>query len=183
MRFRKIIKNQRKSADKKINQNHQSIIKKIMNSFHKLNATVLGAGYSPFAPGTMGALVGVLILYVIHILQPELEYFTWGLLLASIIFTLLGVWSTNELEKEWGKDPSKVVVDELVGVWIGLLWIPIDWFWLLLGFGLFRFFDIAKPLFIRRLEKIKGGWGVMLDDVLAGIYTNIVLQILVIYWK
>lgn len=154
-----------------------------MNTFHKINATVFGAGYAPFAPGTAGALVGIILLWIYKIFNPELPYFTWELLIASIIFTLLGVWSTNELEKEWGKDPSKVVVDELVGVWITVLWIPIEWYWLLLGFGLFRFFDIAKPLFIRRLEAIKGGWGVMLDDVLAGIYANLVLQIIVYFWK
>ncbi len=131
----------------------------------------------------MGALVGILILFLIKWQQPELEYFTWGLLLATIIFTLLGVWSTNELESEWGKDPSKVVVDELIGVWIAVLWIPVETHWLILGFILFRFFDIAKPLGIRRLENIKGGWGVMLDDVGAGIYANIVLQIIVYFWK
>ena len=153
-----------------------------MKSIHKLNATVLGAGYSPFAPGTMGALVGILILFLIKWQQPDLQYFTWGLLLATIIFTLLGVWSTNELESEWGKDPSKVVVDELIGVWIAVLWIPVETQWLILGFILFRFFDILKPLGIRRLESIKGGWGVMLDDVGAGIYANIVLQIIVYFW-
>ena len=153
-----------------------------MKSLHKLNATVLGAGYSPFAPGTMGALVGILILFLIKWQQPELQYFTWGLLLATIIFTLLGVWSTNELAPEWGKDPSKVVVDELIGVWIAVLWIPIESQWLILGFIIFRFFDILKPLGIRRLENIKGGWGVMLDDVGAGIYANIVLQIIVYFW-
>ncbi|MFK8009817.1 MAG: phosphatidylglycerophosphatase A [Saprospiraceae bacterium] len=154
-----------------------------MKSLHKLNATVLGAGYSPFAPGTMGALVGILVLFLIKWQQPELQYFTWGLLLATIVFTLLGVWSTNELESEWGKDPSKVVVDELIGVWIAVLWIPIETQWLILGFILFRFFDILKPLGIRRLESIKGGWGVMLDDLGAGIYANIVLQIIVYFWS
>lgn len=153
-----------------------------MKSLHKLNATVLGAGYSPFAPGTMGALVGILILFFIKWLQPELQYFTWGLLVVTIIFTLLGVWSSNELEAEWGKDPSKIVVDELVGVWIAVLWIPAETHWLILGFFLFRFFDILKPLGIRRLEKLKGGWGVMIDDVGAGIYANIVLQVIVYFW-
>jgi len=153
-----------------------------MKSLHKLNATVLGAGYSPFAPGTMGALVGILILFFIKWLQPELQYFTWGLLVVTIIFTLLGVWSSNELEAEWGKDPSKIAVDELVGVWIAVLWIPAETHWLILGFFLFRFFDILKPLGIRRLEKLKGGWGVMIDDVGAGIYANIVLQVIVYFW-
>lgn len=153
-----------------------------MNFLHKMNATVLGAGYSPFAPGTMGALVGILILIVVKWFSPELSSFTWGLLLATISFTLLGVWSTNELESEWGKDPSKVVVDELIGVWISLLWVPAETQWIILGFILFRVFDIFKPLGIRRLEKINGGWGVMLDDVGAGIYANIVLQIIIYFW-
>jgi len=154
-----------------------------MKLLHKLNASVLGAGYTPFAPGTMGALVGIIILFLIKWQQPNLQYFTWGLLLAIIIFTLFGVWSTNEMETEWGKDPSKVVVDELIGVWVAVLWIPTETQWLILGFILFRFFDIAKPLGIRQLEKIKGGWGVMLDDVGAGIYANIVLQVIVYFWK
>ena len=131
----------------------------------------------------MGALVGIIILFLIKWQQPNLQYFTWGLLLAIIIFTLFGVWSTNEMETEWGKDPSKVVVDELIGVWVAVLWIPAETQWLILGFILFRFFDIAKPLGIRQLEKIKGGWGVMLDDVGAGIYANIVLQVIVYFWK
>ena len=154
-----------------------------MKLLHKLNASVLGAGYTPFAPGTMGALVGIIILFLIKWQQPNLQYFTWGLLLAIIIFTLFGVWSTNEMETEWWKDPSKVVVDELIGVWVAVLWIPAETQSLILGFILFRFFDIAKPLGIRQLEKIKGGWGVMLDDVGAGIYANIVLQVIVYFWK
>lgn len=153
-----------------------------MNFLHKMNATVLGAGYSPFAPGTMGALVGILILFAIKWYNPALSSFTWELLLVTIIFTLLGVWSTNALEAEWGKDPSKVVVDELIGVWISLLWVPAETQWIILGFVLFRLFDIFKPLGIRQLEKIKGGWGVMLDDVGAGIYANIVLQIIIYLW-
>lgn len=154
-----------------------------MNFLHKTIATTFGAGYSPIAPGTAGALVGIVLLWIVHRLNPELEYFSIGLLIITIVVTLLGVWSTNNLESEWGKDPSKVVVDELIGVWIALLWIPITWQNLLAGFILFRFFDIAKPLYIRRLEKIKGGWGVMLDDVAAGIYANIVLQIVLFLWQ
>ncbi|MEM6964943.1 MAG: phosphatidylglycerophosphatase A [Bacteroidota bacterium] len=143
-------------------------------------ATTFGAGYAPVAPGTAGALVGIVLLGAIKYFFPHLEYFSYELLLLIVIVTFLGVWSTDALESVWGKDPSRVVVDELVGVWIALLWIPITWQNLLAGFILFRFFDIAKPLYIRRLEKINGGWGVMLDDVLAGIYANIILQIVLI---
>ena len=69
----------------------------------------------------MGALVGIVLLWLAKHFNPELEYFSFELLITTIIVTLIGVWSTNELESEWGKDPSKVVVDELIGVWIALL--------------------------------------------------------------
>src|SRR5690606_26458527 len=101
----------------------------------------------------------------------------------SAIFTLvitgLGIWSANEVEQLWGKDSNKVVIDEVVGMCITLLFIPISIKYIVIGLLLFRFFDIAKPLFIRRMESLKGGWGVMADDVLAGIYSNIVLQAIV----
>ena len=71
-----------------------------------------------------------------------------------------------------------MVIDEVVGVWISLFWLPLTWQHLLIGFCLFRLFDIWKPLGIRQLEKIPNGWGVMLDDVAAGIYANICLQII-----
>ena len=74
----------------------------------------------------------------------------------------------------------KVVIDEMIGVWIALLGFALTPFNLIAAFILFRFFDIAKPLGIRQLENIKGGWGVMLDDVLAGVYANVVLQLWII---
>lgn len=81
------------------------------------------------------------------------------------------------MEAEWGHDPSKVVVDEIVGVWIAMLFVPFSLLNLFLAFGLFRVFDIWKPLGIRRMEKLKGGWGVMMDDVLAGIYSLMVMHV------
>ena len=150
-----------------------------MNNIYKFFATAAGSGYSPFAPGTAGALVGIALLWLIHIWIPELPYFSWGLILATIIFYFVGVYCTDQLESEWGKDPSKVVLDEVIGVWISVLFVPITWQWMLLGFILFRVFDIWKPLGIRKLEAIKGGHGVMLDDVAAGIIANILLQIII----
>ena len=95
-----------------------------------------------------------------------------------IVFTFAGIWAADKLETYWGEDPSRVVVDEMVGVWIPLLAVPNDdkWFWYVIAaFALFRIFDIAKPLGIRRMESLKGGVGVMMDDVLAGVYSFILL--------
>ena len=153
-----------------------------MNTVYKFLATAMGFGYSPFAPGTAGTLIGIVLLYPIYLWQPELPYFSWGLIIATVIFYFVGVYCADQLEPEWGNDPSKIVLDEVIGVWITVLFIPITLQWMILAFILFRFFDILKPLGIRKLDNIKNGHGVMLDDVLAGIYANIVLQIIVYFF-
>jgi phosphatidylglycerophosphatase A len=103
----------------------------------------------------------------------------------TVVILALGVWSAGKVESQWGKDSAKVVIDEVAGMCLTLLFIPVKWQYMLIGLVLFRFFDIVKPLYIRRMEKLNGGWGVMLDDVLAGIYSNIVLQLIVLIglWK
>jgi phosphatidylglycerophosphatase A len=92
---------------------------------------------------------------------------------------ILGIIATNQLESDWGKDPSKVVIDEVVGMWITMMFVPFTWLNLLIGLVLFRLFDIAKPFGIRKMEQLGGGVGVMTDDILAGIYSNVVLQVIV----
>lgn len=151
-----------------------------MKFIHKTIATGFGSGYSPIAPGTAGALVACLMLwgYVQCIGINYNNNFQIGFIILIIITTLLGVWATYHLQAEWGEDPSRVVVDEMIGVWINLLFVPLTWQNIIIGFVLFRFFDIVKPLGIRKMEAFENGWGVMLDDVLAGIYGNIVLQII-----
>jgi len=146
---------------------------------YKTIATGFGSGYAPIAPGTAGAAVGCLLLwlYIYIIGIGNYWYFQIGFLLITIFTTILGAIATREVEKEWGEDPSKVVIDEIIGVWISLLFLPLTWQNILIGFILFRIFDIAKPFGIRKLEAVKNGWGVMLDDVLAGIYANVCLQI------
>ncbi|MCW8897563.1 MAG: phosphatidylglycerophosphatase A [Flavobacteriales bacterium] len=153
-----------------------------MKYLHKLIATTFGAGFSPFAPGTAGAIVGCAFLWGFN----ELQYFPtfpnpFLFVVLILVVALLGIYATNKLEQEWGKDPSKVVIDELVGVWVAMVFVPFTWLNLLLAFGLFRFFDIAKPLGVRKMEQLKGGLGVMADDVLAGIYANLVLQLILIF--
>ena len=142
---------------------------------HKWIATSLGTGYLPVAPGTWGSIFGIIVLFF-------LQYFSClsqELLVALIIFFFfIGTWSTHVLEKEWGKDPSRVVIDETVGVWVNIVFLPFQWQIWLIGLILFRVLDIWKPLGIRRLENVKGAWGVMLDDLAAGIIGNVILQVM-----
>ena len=144
--------------------------------FHIIIASGFGSGFSPFAPGTAGALVAVIIWTVLFYVIP----FNVLLVVTSlliVLFTAAGIWSADKLESEWGKDPSKVVVDEMVGVWIALLAVPVWNVWyILFAFLLFRFFDIFKPLGIRKMEQLEGGIGVMADDILAGIYSFLLLM-------
>lgn len=95
---------------------------------------------------------------------------------AALFITITGIWCGNSVERDWGKDSSKVVIDEVSGMCISLLFVPAQAGWIFAGFVLFRAFDIAKPLFIRKAERLPGGWGVMADDVLAGVYSNLLLQ-------
>lgn len=140
-----------------------------------LIATGFGSGFSPFAPGTAGAALATLIWFGLSFIVSEicLLWLTVGLIL---LFTIAGIWAANRLEPYWGEDPSRVVVDEMVGVWIALLAAPAGNIWYALGaFALFRLFDIFKPLGIRRMESFPGGIGVMMDDILAGIYSFAIL--------
>lgn len=139
--------------------------------------TGFGSGYFPKAPGTAGAFVATAIWFLLSLILPfNLLWMVTAALI--VVFAVLGIWAGNVLEQYWGKDPKRLVVDEMVGVWIPLLIVPADNLWYVLGaFILFRFFDILKPLGIRKMESFKGGVGVMMDDVLAGIYSLVVLFI------
>ena len=137
-----------------------------------------GCGYCPVAPGTAGALLAFLIWFGLSAFMgdPLLKVVT---LLLVLCFFLLGVWSANRLSPYWGEDPSRVVIDEVVGTWISLLVAPAGSLWYgLAAFALFRFFDIVKPCGVRQMEAMPGGVGVMMDDVLAGIYGFMVLYII-----
>lgn len=140
-----------------------------------LIATGFGSGFSPLAPGTAGALLATAVWFGLSYLLSAvaLLWLTVGFIL---VFTALGIWAADRVEPYWGEDPSRVVVDEMVGVWIALLAAPAGNVWYALGaFALFRLFDIFKPLGIRRMESFPGGIGVMMDDILAGIYSFVVL--------
>lgn len=140
-------------------------------------ATGFGAGYWPWGPGTAGAAVAVVLWTLCgnFMTAQSLQCVT---LAAIIVATVIGTVATDKLEPLWGEDPKKVVIDEMIGVWIPLLactWL--SWH-ALLAFVLFRFFDILKPLGIRSLDRRHGGFWVMADDILAGIYSLVIILVL-----
>ena len=100
----------------------------------------------------------------------------------TILVCCAGTWSGNVVDAIWGKDSNKIVIDEVAGMCCTLLFVPHQWHYALVGLILFRFFDIVKPLMIRRMERLPGGFGIMFDDVLAGVYANLILQV-VFYCK
>ncbi len=138
-------------------------------------ATGFGSGFSPFAPGTAGALLATLVWFAFSFFVPA-EWLVWITVALIAFFAIIGMRATDCVEKYWGKDPSKVVVDEMVGVWIALLAAPAgSILYGSLAFVLFRLLDIFKPLGIRKMEALPGGVGVMMDDVVAGVYSFIIL--------
>ena len=148
-----------------------------MIKLHKLIATVFGIGYVEKGGGTLAAAVCC----IVWLLIPSSNFTNSLQVLLTIAISVLGVWSGNVVEAMWGKDSNKIVIDEVAGMMITLLFIPVQFKFVLAGLVLFRFFDIAKPLFIKKMELLPEGWGVMADDVLAGLYANILLQIIVFF--
>lgn len=136
-------------------------------------ATGAWSGYFPVASGTMGTLVGVaLFLPLAGLSETTCALFT-------LFLSLFGVWVSGEAEKIFNeKDSGKIVIDEIAGMFVTLLWIPVTLPGVCAGFLLFRFFDIYKPF--PKLEKISGGWGVMLDDIVAGVISNLILRLLLL---
>jgi len=142
--------------------------------------TGFGVGFWPWGPGTAGALLATLLWFAAsQLVSPTLlPFVTLG---ATVVFTALGTWATARLRPFWGDDPSRIVVDEMVGVWMPLAVTPAGSLWLaVLSFALFRFFDILKPLGIRALDRQKGAFFVMADDLLAGIYSLFI--VLIVRW-
>jgi phosphatidylglycerophosphatase A len=141
------------------------------NFLIKAIPTVLGVGYLPAAPGTWATAVGVAIAYF---LGNNLPAYT----ILLLVLLILGIMTSGVLEKLLNqKDPGIVVVDEVVGVMIALWGLPLIWPVMIIGFFLFRAFDMFKIYPINKLEAQSGGWGIMLDDCMAGVYTNIILRI------
>jgi len=148
-----------------------------MNYFIVILATGFGAGYSPIASGTAGTLIAIPVYFFISAIPSPIYEIT----LAAFFF--LSIWISENAEMFFKrKDDGRIVIDEMMGFFVTMLWVPKTARFIVIGFFLFRFFDILKPFPIRRLEKkIKGGFGVVLDDVLAGIYANIILRLIYLF--
>lgn len=139
-------------------------------------ATGFGSGYSPLIPGTAGSFIALMI----FILVP-LNNVSWLIICLIVFFT--GVWAAQIVEKEHGKDPGLVVIDEFVGQWISLLFLPRIFLVFIAAFIIFRILDILKPFPANDSQKLAHGWGIMIDDVIAGIYTNLIIQLLLFFLK
>jgi phosphatidylglycerophosphatase A len=143
-----------------------------LNAIARVIATWFGCGYSPHAPGTVGSAVAILIAWALRNYATPFEIGLLGVLLA-----IPGIWAAGVTAREIkSKDPQIVVVDEVVGQWITFAGATaINWHSFVLAFALFRIFDIWKPAPVRQLERLPGGFGIVADDAMAGIYGALVL--------
>ena len=142
---------------------------------YKMIATCGGIGKIK-GGGTIAALLYTILWFVI---RPSIGSMPVQLIVFFVL-TIVGVVVSNRLEAAWGKDSSQIVIDEAAGMCCTLLFVPHQWQYALAGLAAFRFFDIVKPFFISSAEKLPGGWGVMADDVAAGICANLLLQLILI---
>lgn len=140
-----------------------------------LIATVFGLGKAPLAPGTVASFAAAAVWWVL----PLPASVQW---VSTLLLVFIGIWAAGcEAARVREKDPSTVVVDEWVGMWLSLAGLPKQLWLVVLGLVFFRFFDIIKPSPLRQLEKLPGGWGILLDDVVAGLLVRIILGLLV-FW-
>lgn len=148
-----------------------------MHTLALLFSSFAYVGYAPIAPGTAGSVAGLVVWWFL-----ARESTPTSLALLVIGLGGLGVWAAGVTEREAGRtDPGIVVIDEVVGMLVTLAFVPVGATGVLVAFLLFRLFDIIKPFPARLSERLPGGWGIMIDDVIAGLYANLVLQ-LVVWW-
>ncbi len=154
------------------------LAKFVLSSPSAFLAFGFGSGLSPVAPGTMGTLVAIPFAVLLKGLGAPVF---WVTLVAAF---LIGVKLCSVVSRKMGvHDHGGVVWDEMVGYWLAVAFIPLQWQWMLMAFVLFRLFDILKPWPIRQLDRnVSGGFGIMIDDILAAVFTIIVLAVLRLYW-
>jgi phosphatidylglycerophosphatase A len=141
-------------------------VKRILSKVAWAIATWFGCGLVPRAPGTMGSLAAI-PLYLLVARQGRI-----GVAVTAFLVTAVGVWAASVVARELGKkDPQIVVVDEVAGLMVTMLPMrEVSWLAVVIGFALFRLFDVFKPWPIRKLEELPGGWGIVLDDIAAGMF-------------
>lgn len=144
-----------------------------INLFEKIIGSGFYTGYIPIASGTWGSLAALMIYFIPGFEQPEI------IIPAIILVFAIGVYISDKFEKVYGEDPSECTVDEVVGTWIALLFLPKTIGIAFTSFFIWRILDIIKPFPARKSEDLKGGWGIMMDDVISGFYTLIIMHILI----
>ena len=147
-----------------------------INFIEKLLGSGFYTGYIPFASGTFGTLAALFI-YLI----PGFEN-TYVIVPAIIVFFIYGIYVGNKFENVFGKDPSECTIDEVVGTWISYLLLPKAIGIIVITFFLWRALDIFKPYPARKLEYLNGGLGIMIDDVVSGFYTLIIMHLVVYFF-
>ena len=131
------------------------------------------SGYAPAVPGTAGSVVGLALYALVRVTGGSLLE-----LLVLLVVVATGIWAATVGERHFQqKDPGAVVIDEVAGMLVTLLWIPLTWQGALAGFVMFRLFDIVKPFPARSAERLPGGWGVMTDDLVAGVYAHVAVRL------
>ncbi len=140
--------------------------------FVRAFASGLFSGYSPVASGTMGSLVGLAIYFIPGFEQP------YYIMTASVVVFLAGIKTADIMELRYGHDPAEVTIDEVLGMWFSLFLLPKSVVVAAVGFLIFRILDILKPFPAKKFDEAKGGFGIMMDDVVVAFYTNLILQIL-----
>ncbi|HKI77921.1 MAG TPA: phosphatidylglycerophosphatase A [Ignavibacteriaceae bacterium] len=148
-----------------------------LNFFDKLFGSGFYTGYISLAPGTFGSFLALLIYWI-----PGFEKAV-VLIPAIILFTFYGIYLGNKFEKIYGKDPSQCTIDEFVGTWISLILVPKTILISGITFIVWRLFDIIKPFPVKHAEKLEGGAGIMLDDIVAGIYSMIIIHFILLIFK
>jgi len=138
-------------------------------------ATGFGSGYSPIAPGTAGSAVGLLLFWPLHGVAVSWQ------IAATVVVFFAGTAAASQVADRIGlKDPGIVVVDEIVGMWVTLLFLPLTAVTAVAGFFLFRVMDVFKPWPARDFEALPKGWGIMADDVMAGVYANLLVRVVLL---
>jgi len=150
---------------------------RILDSGTRWLTTGFGSGYAPVAPGTAGSAVGLLLFWPLAALPVP-----WQIGACAVLFVVGALASTQVARALGRKDPGLIVVDEIVGMWVTLVGLPFTPAVALAGFVLFRVMDVWKPWPVRSLERLPDGWGVMADDVAAGVYAHLLLRVALLVW-
>ena len=148
-----------------------------LRNIYKFFASGFLTGYWPFpGSGTFGSLISIIAFLIIN-------FYIGSIIILGAIFIILliiGFWSCSKIYNNTNPDPEYCVIDEWAGQWITIFFLPVEWFWVVSGFFMFRLLDIYKPFGIKKLEQLPYGFGIMLDDIAAGILGAVILYIVYI---